>query len=305
MKDQPAGSQRVVLVTGPSGAGRSTAINALEDMGYEAIDNIPLRLIPPLLDGGRIGRPLAFGVDVRNRDFSVQGLLDLHRSLTLQPGVAPQLLYLDCSPEVLGRRYSETRRRHPMAPDESYTQGIDRELELLVEARLAADILIDTSELSPHDLREQLETWFAETPDQRLAVSIHSFSYKRGLPQGMDMVFDCRFLDNPHWEPGLRDRTGLDPEVGAFIAQDARFAPFVEKVTDLALFVLPASVAEGKAHLGFGFGCTGGQHRSVYIAECVARALAEHAWQVSIRHRELGRRGITAPGQGFGGGMRP
>ncbi|APZ53379.1 RNase adapter RapZ [Salipiger abyssi] len=306
MQDQPTGSQRVVLVTGPSGAGRSTAINALEDFGYEAIDNIPLSLIPRLLlEGGALARPVALGIDIRNRDFSVQRLIDLHRKLSAEPTLEAQLLYLDCAPSVLARRYSETRRRHPMAPDESYTQGIARELELLEDARTAADILIDTSELSPHDLRAQMEGAFTDQTGQRLAVSLHSFSYKRGVPQGLDWVFDCRFLDNPHWQPELRALTGLDAAVTDHIARDARFAPFIAKLTDLALFVLPACKEEGKAHLSFGFGCTGGQHRSVAVAEMVTGALAEHGWQVSTRHRELERRGLGArSGQGEASGGR-
>lgn len=299
MQDQSKGQQRVVLVTGPSGAGRSTAINVLEDLGYEAIDNIPLSLIPRLLlEGGALTRPVALGVDIRNRDFSVQGLLELHRRLTAEPALDAQLFYLDCSAEVLSRRYSETRRRHPMAPDESYTQGIERELALLEEARNAADILIDSSALSPHDLRAQMAGQFADRTGQKLAVALHSFSYKRGLPQGLDWAFDCRFLDNPHWQPALRGLTGLDAPVVAHIETDARFAPFVAKLTDLALFVLPACKDEGKAHLTFGIGCTGGQHRSVAVTERLAAALADSGWQVSIRHRELERRGLaSASGQ--------
>jgi len=295
MQDQSKGQQRVVLVTGPSGAGRSTAINVLEDLGYEAIDNIPLSLIPRLLlDGGALTRPVALGVDIRNRDFSVQRLLELHRRLTSEPALDAQLFYLDCSAEVLSRRYSETRRRHPMAPDESFTQGIERELALLDEARNAADILIDSSPLSPHELRAQMAGLFADQTGQKLAVALHSFSYKRGLPQGLDWAFDCRFLDNPHWQPELRGLTGLDAPVVDYIETDARFAPFVAKLTELALFVLPACKDEGKAHLTFGIGCTGGQHRSVAVTERVAAALADKGWQVSIRHRELERRGLAA-----------
>ncbi len=300
MDDSPKAPQHVVLVTGPSGAGRSTAINALEDFGFEAIDNIPLGLIPRLLEGPALSRPLALGVDIRNRDFTVEGLLGLRRALDGQPLVQAQLLYLDAAPEVLARRYSETRRRHPLSPDSAYTDGIARELSLLEPARSAAEILIDTSELSPHDLRAQLAGWFAQDEAQQLAVSVQSFSYKRGLPQGLDTVFDCRFLDNPHWVPELRAKTGLDPEVRAHVQADPRFAPFLEKIVDLALFMLPACTEEGKAHLSFGFGCTGGQHRSVMVTETVARALADRGWQVSTRHRELERRGQTAKGVATG-----
>lgn len=285
------GNQRVVLVTGPSGAGRSTAINALEDFGFETIDNIPLNLIPRLVEGAdRVIRPLALGIDVRNRDFSAAGLLDLRNTLARQQGPKVDLLYVDCAPEVLARRYSETRRRHPLAPDETPSDGIARETMILEDVRSRADILIDTTDLTVHDLRAEMESWFGATTGQGLAVSLHSFSYKRGLPQGLDMAFDCRFLRNPHWQPALRPHTGLDPEVADFVADDPRHDAFHDKVQDLLLFILPACVEEGKSHFSVGFGCTGGKHRSVAVAESIAAALAQEGWQVSIRHRELERR---------------
>ena len=297
MQTANSGAQRVVLVTGPSGAGRSTAINALEDSGFEAIDNIPLSLVPRLVEGATLPeRPLALGIDVRNRDFSVERLLELHDSLMARADLAGDLLYLDCAADILARRYSETRRRHPLAPDETPMDGIAREAALLEDVRRRADILIDSSDMTVHDLRDAMIARFADTTGQRMAVSLHSFSYKRGLPQGLDMAFDCRFLRNPHWEPALRGATGLEPDVVAHIAQDPRHAPFLRHVTELVEFVLPAAREEGKAHLSIGFGCTGGQHRSVSVAETVAAALAEAGWQVSIRHRELERRGRVAPG---------
>lgn len=290
-----ANNSRIVLVTGPSGAGRSSAINVLEDQGFEAIDNIPLSLIPRLIEGdGALARPMALGIDVRNRDFSVDGLLELRSMLLRQPGRAVDLLYLECSTEVLARRYSETRRRHPLAPDETPTDGILREKALLEDLRGRADILIDTSELSIHDFKAEMEGWFARAGAQGMAVSVQSFSYKRGLPQGLDMVFDCRFLSNPHWVPELRPHTGLDAVVAQYVAADPRYALFLGKVCDLSLMVLPACVEEGKAHFAIGFGCTGGKHRSVALAENVADALAQEGWRVSIRHRELERRGQPA-----------
>lgn len=285
--------QRVVLVTGPSGAGRSTAINALEDLGYEAIDNIPLNLIPRLLDGGTLPRPMALGIDVRNRDFSTDGLLDLQTRLAGEQGLSLELLYLDCNPDVLVRRYSETRRRHPMSPDASPSDGIAREVLLLVPVRARSDILIDTTDLTPHDLRAQVQDWFGLDTGQMMAVSVHSFSYKRGLPHGVDMVLDCRFLNNPHWQPELRSLTGLSADVATYVSRDARYAPFLDHVLGLLTFQLPASLAEGKAHFSVGLGCTGGQHRSVAVTEKVALGLAQAGWRVSIRHRELERRGFV------------
>ena len=232
--------RRLVLITGPSGAGRSSAIRVLEDLGFEVIDNMPLRLIRPLLDDPSSTRPLALGIDPRTRDFSVNAVMDAIGQIAAVPGLVPELLYLDCDTDVLLRRFSETRRR-------------------------------------PGD-------------QAHLSVSVESFSYKRGLPRSVDMVFDCRFLKNPYWEPSLRAANGTEKAVQDHIATDSRYAEFVAKTTDLALWLLPAFAEEGKSHLSIAFGCTGGQHRSVAIAETCAVALAKAGWQVSIRHRELDRR---------------
>lgn len=292
-----ASAERVILVSGPSGAGRSTAINALEDLGYETIDNIPLRLIPRLLDGPAPVRPMALGIDVRNRDFSVEGFLDLRTQLQGWPGLRLELVYLDCSEEVLVRRYSETRRRHPLSPDTTPSEGIRMERALLAPVRAVSDTLIDTSESSPHDLRDELANGFSLEDGPHLAVSLGSFSYKRGVPQGADMILDCRFLANPHWEPELRAMTGMDGEVARYVAEDDRYDTFLRQVLEMLSFLLPAYRDEGKSHFSVSFGCTGGQHRSVAVAETVASGLAEAGWRVSIRHRELERRGL-APAQG-------
>ena len=286
-------AQRVIFVTGPSGAGRSTAINALEDIGFEAIDNLPLSLIPRLLDG-EAPRPMALGIDARGRDFSPEGLLAMQAQLAEDDRITSELLYLDCQADVLLRRFSETRRRHPLSPDDAPGEGIAREMGLLAPVRSAADLLIETSDLTPHDLRAQLQRWFGAETGQGLAVALHSFSYKRGLPNGVDLVLDCRFLNNPYWQQGLRKLTGLDGGVSEYVARDSRYEAFIDKVTDLVAFLLPASVDEGKAHFSVGFGCTGGRHRSVAVTECVARALAQQGWRVSIRHRELERLGLAA-----------
>ena len=289
--------QRLLLITGPSGAGRSTAINALEDLDYEVIDNLPISLLPRLLDGPPIGRPLALGIDVRNRDFSTTALIELIDRLNDTAELTAEVFYLDCRPDILSRRFSETRRRHPLAPAESPELGIKREADLLVPIRARADILLDTSELTPHELRAEVEALFATGSSQRLAVSVHSFSYKRGAPRGIDMVLDCRFLRNPYWEPALRTLDGRDVRVADHVSGDERFNNFFDKVLDLAQMLLPAYIAEGKAHFSIGFGCTGGQHRSVAVAERLAQALNAEGWQVSVRHRELERRAPQVPGE--------
>lgn len=288
--ERAARPQRVIMVTGPSGAGRSSAINALEDAGCEAIDNLPLSLIPRLLDGPPLPRPLALGVDVRNREFSVDGLLELVARLHRQPDVMVELLFLDCDADTLVRRFSETRRRHPLRPDEPPLVGILQEIDLMAPVRDAADHLIDTSTLTPHALRAEVQRAFVPARGLPMAISLQSFSYKRGLPRGVDMVFDCRFLANPHWDATLRDGDGRDQAVAAFVEADPRFAPFFARVHDLIGSLLDAFVAEGKTSLTLAFGCTGGRHRSVAMVEKLALALTAEGWQVSRRHREMDRR---------------
>lgn len=296
---------RLVLVTGPSGAGRSTAIDALEDIGYEVIDNLPLSLVPRLIEGPPSVQPIALGVDVRNRDFNAASLIELIDKLTRAPMMNLRVLYLDCQPNVLIQRYSETRRRHPLAKETSPEEGVEREIDLLLPIKARADHLIDTTDLTVHHLKAEVARWFSVGTGPRLAVSMQSFSYKRGLPRGLDMVFDCRFLSNPHWEPALRALDGRDARVGDYVRQDPRFSEFHQRLRDLLLFLLPAHLDEGKSYLSIGFGCTGGQHRSVAVTEILADALAEKGWAVSKRHRELERRGAssaTTPSESIGVG---
>ncbi len=286
--------QRIVLVTGPSGAGRTTAVHALEDLGWETIDNLPLSLLPRLIQGPPPSRPLSLGIDVRNRDFSTDALIEAIDRLAVRRDIAEQVLYIDATEDELVRRYSETRRRHPLSPEDSPLTGIRRERELLVPIRARADILIDSTGLTPHDLRAEVESLFAPGKGRMLTITLQSFSYKRGLPRGLDMVFDCRFLRNPHWDPALRGRNGQDPAVAAHVAADTMHDEFLTRVTDMTRFLLPAYRAEGKSHLAIGFGCTGGQHRSVALTERLAKTLAEEGWHVSIRHRELERHAEAA-----------
>ncbi|MEM6941715.1 MAG: RNase adapter RapZ [Pseudomonadota bacterium] len=286
---EPDQAPRFVLVTGPSGAGRSSALSVLEDAGFEAIDNLPLRLLPALLDGPARGRSIALGIDPRTRDFATDRLLELLGQLSARGDFAVELLYLDCSDDVLLRRFSETRRRHPLAGGGPPIAGIEREHGLLQTLRARADVLIDTTDLNIHDFRAEMERWFAPGGRRQLNVSVQSFSYKRGLPRSVDMVYDCRFLRNPHWDPQLRASTGLDQDIAAYVAADPRYAAFEENVLEMSKLLLPAFQEEGKSNVSIAFGCTGGKHRSVTLAEAHALRLANLGWQVSKRHRELDR----------------
>ena len=279
----------VLLITGPAGSGRTTAINALEDAGFEAIDNIPLSLAPRLFECSKLDKPLALGIDTRNRDFSIDGLLDAISAIQSTKCIKLDLLYLDCSVDVLLRRFSETRRRHHLAPSGSALEGIHRDLDLMQPVRSRSDFLIDTTELSPNELRAEITQRFSGKRGEEMAIVVQSFSYKRGAPRGLDIMFDCRFLRNPHWDKDLRIKTGLNEEVQAYVAEDENFAPFCSKILGLADLVVPAHKVEGRSHLSIGFGCTGGKHRSVTIAENVCRELHLRGWHVTIRHRELDR----------------
>lgn len=296
--------QRIVLVTGPSGAGRSTAINALEDLGFEVIDNLPLSLLARLMDGPPLARPVALGLDVRNRDFGVDALIDTIDQLAAREDVDDQVLYIDCAEDELVRRYSETRRRHPLSPDTVPLVGIRQELELLVPIRARAHVLIDSSGISPHDLRSEIADGFGVPSGQKLGMTVQSFSFKRGLPRGLDMIQDVRFLRNPHWDAKLRGLDGRDADVGRYIADDPRFTEYFDKLCDMIMFLLPAYRDEGKTHLSVGIGCTGGQHRSVYLTERLAESLAQNGWQVSKRHREMERRATALAGMGTQGANR-
>ncbi|KIN62287.1 UPF0042 nucleotide-binding protein [Sulfitobacter noctilucicola] len=287
--DLPVNRRRCVLVTGPSGAGRSTALNVLEDAGFETIDNLPMNMLMGLIEDSTQTRPLALGIDARTRGFSTNAVLDLMSRLSGRSELSVDLLYLDCAPDVLLQRFSETRRRHPLSDGGPPIAGIEREEGLLRPLRSRADVLIETTHLNIHQLRTEVEQWFAPDGKRLLNVSVQSFSYKRGLPRSVDMVFDCRFLRNPHWEPSLRDADGRDSAVAAYVKEDPLFASFAEQVFDLSALLLPAFREEGKSNISIAFGCTGGKHRSVALAEQHALRLAQQGWQVSIRHRELDR----------------
>ncbi len=274
----------VLLVTGLSGAGKSTSLKALEDLGYEAVDNLPLSLLRPLLTGGGRQR-LAIGIDARTRAFTPANVLDVVAACALD-GRTVRILYLDCSDNELIRRFSETRRRHPLAQDRPAADGIALERELLAELHRAADVVIDTSDLGLHDLRRAIAVRFAGADDRRFTLTVVSFGYARGVPRDADLVFDMRFLKNPHWVPALRPLTGSDPEVRDFVAQDPDFGPAFQSILGLLSLLLPGYQREGRAYLTVAFGCTGGRHRSVATAEAMGKALGDGGWPNMVVHRD-------------------
>jgi RNase adapter protein RapZ len=278
----------VVLVTGLSGAGHTTALKILEDLGYEAVDNLPLTLMDGLA-GGKLARPLAVGVDSRTRDFSAEALSERLDRLTHDPALDVRLLFLDCSDEVLRRRFTETRRRHPLALDRPVADGIRQERELLAPLRERADLVVDSTDLAIGDLKHLLQGHFRLQSAHAAAVTVMSFSYRNGLPREADLVFDARFLTNPHYRDELRPLTGKDAPVAQFIEADPAWSPFFTALGNLLLPLLPRFEREGKSYLTLAVGCTGGRHRSVFAAERLAQWLRAQGRHVSLRHRDLDR----------------
>ena len=283
---------RVLVVSGMSGAGKSTALKALEDIGYEAVDNLPLALFDRLLDQGEIdaARPLAFGIDSRTRGFDAEAISARLQALRAD-GLDVRLIFLDCAGGELTRRFSETRRRHPLALDRPATDGIAAEREMLAPLRRWADAVIDTTDYRAADLRTAITERFGAEGGTPLTLSLMSFGFARGLPRDADLVFDMRFLANPHWDLALRPLTGEDAAVAAYITADPAFSPAVERIADLLLTLLPGYGREGKAYLTVAFGCTGGRHRSVFVARLIAERLAEAGYAPHLVHRDKAGRG--------------
>jgi len=288
-----------VVVTGLSGAGRVTALSALGDMGYVAVDNVPLALFGDLMRStsgkpGGAAPPLAIGIDTRTFGFDPVELVARVRELRTQPGLAVRLLFLEADTETLQRRYTESRRPHPLAPDRPLVDSIVEERRHIGFIRDAADLSVDTSAMSPHRLKQILSGHFALGQSQGTRVSVMSFSFRRGLPREADLVFDARFLKNPHYEPTLKPLTGQDAAVADFIATDPDYRPFVERLKDLIGPLLPRFDAEGKSYLTIAVGCTGGRHRSVALAEELADWLRGKGRSVTLSHRDVGAAGGAA-----------
>ena len=283
----PPSQPPLLIITGLAGAGHTTALRLLEDIGYEAVDNLPLTLLGGLA-AGTPSQPVAIGIDSRTRGFSPGALLEQLATLR-DGGRNVRLIFLLCSDEVLQRRFTETRRRHPLAIDRPVADGIRHERALLAPLREVAALVIDTSELKTGDLKRVLASNFAVDRAPGLAVAVVSFSYRQGLPREADLVLDVRFLHNPHYEPGLRERTGRDAEVVRFIEADPGLARFFDGLTGLLQPLLPRFEQEGKSYLTLAVGCTGGRHRSVMVAERLAAWLRAQGHPVELRHRDLVR----------------
>ena len=285
---------RIVLVTGMSGAGKSTALKSLEDMGWEAVDNLPLLLLNRLLvtklpEGASDDRPLAFGIDSRTRGFDAKEIVQRIKAMR-ERGDDISTVFLDCGGAELERRYSETRRRHPLALDRPASDGIARERELLSPLRRWADHVIDTTSSTSNDLRLEMRTRFGERLSSAPTLSVLSFGFARGVPRNADLVFDMRFLRNPHWDDTLRPMSGLDIQVADYVAADPAYEDAVSKIEDLLLLLLPRYEAEGKAYVTIAFGCTGGRHRSVHVTERVGERLRSAGFSPTVSHRDLASR---------------
>lgn len=284
---RPGAVERLLVITGMSGAGRSTALKALEDMGYEAVDNLPLTLLPNLVAPSSSHVPLAVGVDVRTRDFAVPALVQALDRLAAERHLDLHIVFLDCDDDRLERRYTETRRRHPLAMERPVADGIKLERERVRPLRDRADIMIDTSLMTQQDLKRVLQGHFAIAGAAVFSIFVTSFSYRRGLPRDADIVLDVRFLNNPHYVPALQPLTGKDRAVGDYIAADPDFNALFDEFCAWLGKLLPRYEREGKSYLTIAIGCTGGRHRSVYVTERLAAWLRQTGRRVAVAHRDL------------------
>lgn len=282
--------RRIVILTGMSGAGLSTALKVFEDIGYEAVDNLRLSLVPALIeDETTCDRNLAVSIDSRNANFTVEEFLSLVRALRQYEDIEVRVLFLDCSDEALQQRFTETRRRHPLAVDRPVTDGIQRERQVLWPIKNEADHVIDSSHSSIHELRRQIAGYYRFDHTLGLTLYVMSFSYRHGVPREADLVFDARFLANPHWDPALRPLTGRDENVAAYIRRDEGYAAFIQNLSNLLLPLLPRYQQEGKSYLTIAIGCTGGRHRSVLVAEELTNIIAINGYVVGVGHRDMDR----------------
>ncbi|GGA01108.1 nucleotide-binding protein [Blastomonas marina] len=285
----------LLLVTGLLGAGKTTALRQLEDLGWEMIDNFPLRFlkrqVQDLLAEGPGSSAVAIGFDARTREFVPRKFLEYLALLEARDDVSVTLLFVDCAGQELERRYNETRRPHPLAQGRPVHEALAAERELLARLRERADFVIDTTKFTPHDLQQSIREHFSPKSERRMALSVMSFGFARGIPPVADLVFDMRFLDNPHWDEKLRPLTGEDEAVARHIENDPAFADAYGQIEDLILTLLPRYEAQGRGYLTIAFGCTGGRHRSVFTARKLTERLRATGRSPTLIHRTLKSRG--------------
>lgn len=300
-----AAEPRLLLVTGLSGAGKSTVLKVLEDLGWEVVDNLPLALLDALIDApvkrNEASRPIAVGIDSRSRGFRPALLVKRIKEMREEGTHDVETLFLDCAGAELERRFSETRRRHPMAEDRPAADGIAREREVMEPLRRWAEHVVDTTNYSSNDLQQEVRQRFGDAGEGEPVLNILSFGFARGLPRNADLVFDMRYLRNPHWDPKLKPGTGLDADVAAYVKADPAYEDSVAQIEKLILTLLPRYRVEGKSYVTIAFGCTGGRHRSVHVAARVAQTLRDAGHALTVTHRNLD----SAPQDGLEGRPPP
>lgn len=276
-------SAPILFVTGLSGAGMSSVLKSLEDLGYEVFDNFPLSLVDRLIEDGAYTRPVAIGIDTRTRGFDPQAIMDRVKALKAR------LIFVTCDEAVLQKRFTETRRRHPLAADRPVSAGIKKEFDLLFPLREIADPVIDTSDLNVHDLKRIVSGLFPRKPGCGMTITLQTFGFKNGLPRHADIVMDVRFLKNPHWEADLKPFTGLDKSVQDYVEKDPSYDSFLINFKALLDPLFERYMAEGKSYLTIALGCTGGKHRSVVVAENLKNWMQQKDLTVSVEHRDIDR----------------
>ena len=277
----------LILVIGQSGAGRTTVIHILDDQGFDTLDNVPVHLIPRVAPTNLLDKPLAIGLDIRSKSFSLQNLMKEISNWKSLAKSSVLILFLECSLEILIKRFSLTRRPHPVPGEDNLELSIKRELELIAPLREKADYILNTSNTSPNQLRLKLGSIFPSASNRKLQIMLQSFSFRSESLIGLDMVFDCRFLKNPNWVNGLKDLNGIDVKIKEYLQKDKSWASFEKNILQLLATIIPAFEREGKSYLSIGLGCTGGQHRSVFVAEELYKHLSAKKYDVKILHANL------------------
>ena len=280
-------NHELIIVIGQSGAGRTTVIHILDDQGFDTLDNVPVHLIPRVASRELVDKPLALGLDIRSKSFSVQNLMKEISNWEALSRSRVVILFLQCSLNILIKRFSLTRRPHPVPGEDSLELSIKRELNLIAPLRDKADLVLDTSNTSPNELRLKLGSIFPLANNRNIQIILQSFSFRKGSPSGLDMIFDCRFLKNPNWENDLKNLNGTDTEVRNYLYKDKSWVSFNNSLIKMMSTIIPSFEREGKSYLSIGLGCTGGQHRSVFVAEQLFEHLLDKDYDVKILHTTL------------------